>query len=142
MAQAALKTETTTGPETAAATRTGNGSPNFQVPEFGASDVYRDLFEQTCITFARGASEYSAKLVDVTNTNANNIFDFARELASVRSWPEVVAACTSQASKQVETFFVQAQELSALAQKVTTDTLASSPLTSTLPKILLRDAKP
>jgi hypothetical protein len=134
MARAVLKTETTTGPVAAAATRTSIGWPNFEGPKFGASDVYRDLFEQTCITYARGASEYSTKLIDVTSTNANNFFKFADELASARSWPEVVAAYTSQAGKQFEAFSVQAQELSELAQKVTADTLV--PLTSTFPAIL------
>ena len=49
MAQAALKNEVTTSPETA------------RVPKFAAPEICHDVFEQTCITCARGASEWGAK---------------------------------------------------------------------------------
>ena len=74
------------------------------------------------------------KMVDAINANANNIFEFAGELANARSWPEVVAAYTSQGRKQFDVFSTQAQELSALARRVTIDALA--PITSALPKML------
>ena len=134
MAQAGLKTETITGPEATTATQTGVDWPNFELPKLAASDLCHDLFEDTCITLARGASEYSMKMVDAINANANNIFEFAGELANARSWPEVVAAYTSQGRKQFDVFSTQAQELSALARKVTIDALA--PITSALPKML------
>jgi hypothetical protein len=73
-------------------------------------------------------------MVDAINTNANNIFEFAGQLANARSWPEVVAAYTSQGRKQFDVFSTQAQELSALAQKVAIDALA--PITLSFPNIL------
>ena len=48
MAQAALKNEVTTSPETARA---------IELFKFAAPEICHDVFEQTCITFARGASE-------------------------------------------------------------------------------------
>jgi hypothetical protein len=133
MAQAGLKTETIAGPEARIAKQTGVNWLNFEVPN-ATSDLCHDLFEETCITLARGASEYSTKMVDAINTNANNIFEFAGQLANARSWPEVVAAYTSQGRKQFDVFSTQAQELSALAQKVAIDALA--PITLSFPNIL------
>ena len=56
-----------------------------------APEICHDLFEQTCITFASGASEWGAKVADAMTTSTNNAFEFAGELAAVRSWPEAVA---------------------------------------------------
>ena len=74
------------------------------------------------------------KMVDAINANANNIFEFAGELANARPWPEVVAASTSQGRKPFDVVSTQAQELSALARKVTIDALA--PITLSFPNIL------
>jgi len=131
MVQAALKSETV---EATGATQTGVEWPNFELPKFAAYDLYHDLFEQTCITLAKGASEYSAKMVNAMSANAHDTLEFAGELANARSWPEVVAAYTSQGCKQFDVFSTQARELSALTQKVTIDALA--PITSALPKLL------
>jgi hypothetical protein len=120
--------------ETTAAKQTSVEWPNFELPKLAAYDPYHDLFEQTCITLARGASEFSAKVVDTMIANAHNILEFTGELASARSWPEVVATYTSQGRKQFDAFSAQTQELSKLAQKVTTDALA--PITSALPEML------
>jgi hypothetical protein len=130
MTQAALKID----PERTTAKQTGADRPDFGLPKFLAPDLCHDLFQETCITLARCASDYNVKLVDAIGANANNIFEFTGQLANARSWPEVVAACTAQGRKQFDLFSTQAQEFSALAQKVTTEALA--PITSTLPNIL------
>ena len=99
-----------------------------------APQICHDLFEQTCITFARGASEWGAKTLEAMSVNANNMSEFAGKLAAARSWPEVVAVYSSQARKQFETLATEAQGFSDLSQKIVTDTLA--PVTSALPEML------
>jgi hypothetical protein len=130
MAQAALKID----PELTTAKRTGANPPDLGLPKFLAPDLCHDLFQETCVTLARCASDYNVKLVGAIAANANNIFEFAGELANATSWPEVVAAYTAQGRKQFDLFSTQAQEFSSLAQKATTEALA--PIASTLPNIL------
>ena len=125
MAQAALKNEVTTSPETARA---------IELPKFAAPEICHDVFEQTCITFARGASEWGAKTLEAMSVNANNMSEFAGKLAAARSWPEVVAVYSSQARKQFETLAAQTQEFSDLNRKVAMDTL--TPITAVLPEML------
>ena len=124
MAQAALKTAATTGPEAV--------STRVELP--AGPEVCHDLFEQTCITFARGASEWGAKIVEALNVNANNMSQFAGGLAAAKSWPDVVAVYSSQARRQYETMAGLVQEFSELNRKLATDMLA--PVTSGLPEML------
>jgi hypothetical protein len=124
MAQAALKNGVTTSPETAR---------SIELFKFAAPEICHDVFEQTCITFARGASEWGAKTLEAMSVNANNMSEFAGKLAAARSWPEVVAVYSSQARKQFETLATEAQGFSDLSQKIVTDTLA--PVTSALPEM-------
>ena len=126
MDQAALKNEASTGPETVS-------TAGIELWKFAAADHCHDLFEQTCITFARGASEWGAKVLEAVTANANNMSEFAGELAAARSWPQVFAVYSSQAWKQFETLATEAQGFSDLSQKIVTDTLA--PVTSALPEM-------
>ena len=78
MAKPALKATATTGPEPL--------SMKVELP--AAPEICHDLFEQTCVTFASGASEWGAKIVDAMIASTNNAFQLAGELAAARSWPE------------------------------------------------------
>ncbi len=127
MARAALKKEVTTGPEAGTI-----GAVEW--PKFAAPEICHDLFEQICITCARGASEWGVKVADAMTTTTNNAIQFAGEIAAARSWPEVVAAYSSQAHRQFETLAGLVQEVSELNRKLATDVLA--PVTSGLPEIL------
>jgi hypothetical protein len=120
-----LKNEVTTSPETAR---------GIELPKFAASEICHDVFEQTCITFARGASEWGVKTLEAMSVNANNMSEFAGKLAAARSWPEVVAVYSSQARKQFETLAAQTQEFSDLNRKVAMDTL--TPITTLLPEMV------
>jgi hypothetical protein len=99
-----------------------------------APQICHDLFEETCITLAHGASDWGAKVVDAMAASTNNAFEFAGELATAKSWPEVAAVYTSQGRKQFDTLAGLTREFAELNRKFATDMLA--PVTSGIPEVL------
>jgi phasin len=74
-------------------------------------------------TAGKGASEYSAKLMDIVKTNTSANLDFAQELVGVKSLPQAMELLTAYTRKQFETFTAQSKELVELSQKVATETV-------------------
>jgi phasin len=71
---------------------------------------------------SKGASAYSAKLMEIMKANTSSTLDFAQELLGVKSPSEAMELWTSHTRKQFETFTAHAKELAELSQKVATDT--------------------
>jgi phasin len=71
----------------------------------------------------KGASEYSAKLMDIMKTNTAANLDFAQELVGVKSLPAAMELLTAHVRKQFESFTAQSKELVELTQKVATETV-------------------
>ena len=88
-----------------------------------ATEEATDVLEESYATASKGATEYNRKLIEIARANTNAYFDFATELFSVKSFSEVVELSTTHARQQFETAAAQSKELTALAQKVTTDTV-------------------
>jgi phasin len=86
------------------------------------SEEATDLIEQSYATAAKGAADYGMKLIEVARANANSAFDFAGELLGAKSVSEAIELSTSHARKQFDTATAQTKELTALAQKVATET--------------------
>jgi phasin len=84
------------------------------------------LIQASCTTAAQGAAEYNAKVIQISHTNANAAFDYARDFSSVRSPLEFLAVMTEHARKGFDAVSGQTKELTALAQKVASD--ATEPL--------------
>jgi phasin len=80
-----------------------------------------NLIQTSCTTAAKGAMEYNAKLVEIACANANAAFDYARELHGVQSPAQFLEMTTEHARKRFDVFSVQAKELAALAQKITSE---------------------
>src|SRR4051794_3883336 len=70
----------------------------------------------------KGASEYSAKLLEFMQTNTTAAFDFAQELFAVKTLPQAGELYTGYARKQFETLSAQAKELAELSRKIASDT--------------------
>ena len=87
-----------------------------------ATEEATDLLEDTYSTAAKGTTDYNLKLIELARANANAAFDYARELLAVKSISEVVELSTAHARQQFETLTEQTKELTALAQKVATET--------------------
>jgi phasin len=81
-----------------------------------------DVIEDTYATASKGASDYGLKWIEAVRENTNAHFDFATRLMTVKSFSEVIELSTAHARRQFETFTAQTKNLTALAQKVATDT--------------------
>jgi phasin len=88
-----------------------------------AGEEASGLIEDSYATARKGAADYSLKLLEVSRVNTNAAFDFAAQLFAVKSLPEMVELSSSHMRKLFETTTAQSKELTALAQKVTTETV-------------------
>ena len=87
-----------------------------------AAETHNSTVEAVFTTVSKGASEYSAKLIEFFKANTTSSLDFAQELFSVKSPTEAVELWTSHTRKQFETYTAQAKELAELGQKVASET--------------------
>ncbi len=87
-----------------------------------AAEEATDVLEDTYATATKGVSEYGLKCIEAARENTNATFDFYGELMTVKSFSEVVELSTAHARKQFETVTAQTKDLTALAQKVATET--------------------
>jgi phasin len=81
-----------------------------------------DVLETTYSTASKGASDYGLKVIEAARVNTNAAFDYAGELLAAKTFSEVIELSSVHARKQFEALTRQSKELSALAQKVATDT--------------------
>ena len=86
-----------------------------------AADEAATQLETTYATASKGATDYGLKLIEVARANANATFDFTSQLLGTRSLSQVVELTTAHARQQFDTVQAQAKELTALAQKVVTE---------------------
>jgi phasin len=73
----------------------------------------------------KGAQDYSAKVLEFAHLNINAAFEHARKLSSVKSPTEFFALSNDHLRQQFEILSRQAQELAAIAQKMTAATTES-----------------
>ena len=87
------------------------------------AESHNGTIEAVFTNASKGASEYSAKLMEIMKANTSATLDFAQELIGVKSPSAAMELWTSHAKKQFETLAGHAKELSELSQKVATDTV-------------------
>jgi phasin len=88
-----------------------------------AAEEATDVLETTYSTASKGASDYGLKVIETARLNTNAAFDYVGELMTAKTLSEVVELSSAHARKQFETLTEQTKELSALAQKVATETV-------------------
>jgi phasin len=88
-----------------------------------ASEEASELIEDSYATASKGATDYGLKVIELSRANTNAAFDFAAKFLTVKSLADAVELSTSHMRKQFDTFSTQGKELTALAQKVTTETV-------------------
>ena len=91
-----------------------------------AAEQATDVLEETYSTASKGCSDYGLKLIETARTNSNAAFDLLADVATAKSYAEVVEKTTAFMRSQFETMTAQARELTEHAQKVATE--ASEPL--------------
>ena len=67
------------------------------------AESHNGTIEAVFTTASKGASEYSAKLMEMMKANTTATLDFAQELFGVKSPSEAMELWTSHATKQFET---------------------------------------
>ena len=87
-----------------------------------AAETHNGTIEAVFTIASKGASEYSARLMEIVKANTTANLDFAQELLGVKSPSEAMGLWTSHTRKQLETATAQARELAELGQKVATET--------------------
>jgi len=87
-----------------------------------AAEEATDVLEDTYATATKGASDYGLKVIEAARTNTNAAFDFYSRLLTLKSYSELIEVSTAHARKQFETVAAQTKDLTALAQKVVTET--------------------
>ena len=118
-------------------------APSFQIPEqfraFAengvnqARDGYQKLkaaaesnneaLEAVYASATKGASGFTAKIVEIAQANVTASFDFAQSLVGVGSLPEAAELVSAHARKQLEALTAQSKELAELGQKVAAETV-------------------
>lgn len=83
-----------------------------------ATNQMKDVYSTTF----KGVQEYSSKALEFTNLNINAAVEHAKKLSSVKSPAEFFALTSEHLRQQFETLSRQAQELAAIAQRMTVAT--------------------
>ena len=88
-----------------------------------AAETHNGTVEAVFTNASKGASEYTAKLMEFTKANTTSALDFAQQFLSVKSPSEALELWTSQIRKNFEIVTAQAKELAEIGQKVTAETV-------------------
>ena len=97
-----------------------------------AAETHNGTIEAVFTSASKGASAYSAKLMEFAKANTTANLDFAQELFGAKSPTEALELWTGHARKQWETFGGQAKELVELVQRVASET--AEPIKTTAAK--------
>jgi len=81
-----------------------------------------EAFEEAMSCATRGSAECRVKLMEIARQNANTAFDLAHGIFEAKSPAEVLELTLAHQRKQFELAATQIKELSALTQKVVTET--------------------
>jgi phasin len=88
-----------------------------------AAESHNGTIEAVFTCASKGASDYSAKLMEFMKANTTANLDFAQELLGVKSPSEAMELWTTHARKTYETISAQLKELAELSQKVASETV-------------------
>jgi len=88
-----------------------------------AAESHNGTIEAVFTSASKGASDYSAKMMEFMKANTTSALDFAQELLGAKSPSEALELWTTHARRQFETFTAQAKELTELSQKCATETV-------------------
>jgi phasin len=108
------------------------GEENFE-KMIAATEELNGVFNKTCSTAAKGATDYAAKVTEVMHANTAAAFHFAHDIVAAKSLPEIMEISTANARKQLDLLASQNQELWSLTQKIVTETI--KPIAGGMPKV-------
>ena len=88
----------------------------------GSSDAFDAsvaTFEKTFDAAGQGAAAFNRKIIDISRRNLNSVFDLATSLAGAKDLADIVELQRAYWQKQFGALASQAEEVRALATKVT-----------------------
>lgn len=88
----------------------------------GIMEHSTEAFEEAFSCANRGQAEYRAKVMEITRANANLAFDLAREMCEAKTLGDLFESAIAHQRRQFDTAAAQMKELSALTQKVVSET--------------------
>ena len=88
-----------------------------------AAETHNGTMEAVFTNASKGASEYTAKLVEFLKANTTSALDFCQELFGVKTPAEAMELWTSHTRKTLETYAAQAKELAEIGQKAASQTV-------------------
>jgi phasin len=88
-----------------------------------ATEDATDMIESSYSTASKGAADYGLALIDAARANTNATFDFYSQVVTAKSLSEMIELSTAHSRKQFEALTAQSKDLSALAQKVATESI-------------------
>ncbi|HMN51423.1 MAG TPA: phasin [Xanthobacteraceae bacterium] len=97
-----------------------------------AAEETTDLLETPYTTASKGAAEFNAKALEALRANVNASFDYTSKMLGSKTLADAAELSTTYFRAQFEALTAQAKDLSALAQKIATDT--SEPIKSGVAK--------
>ena len=97
------------------------------------AESHNGTIEAVFTSASKGASEYSAKLMEIMKANTSATLDFAQELVGVKTPSEALEVWTNHTKKQYEAFAIYSKELAELSQRVATETV--EPIKSSASKL-------
>jgi phasin len=86
------------------------------------AESHNSTMEAVFSNASKGASEYSAKMMEIIKANTSSSLDFAQELVGMKTPSEALELWTNHAKKQFEAFSAYSKELAELSQKVAAET--------------------
>jgi len=87
-----------------------------------AAESQNGTIEAVFTCASKGASEYTAKLMEFMKANTSTHLDFAQELLGTKSPTEAMQLWSGHSRKQFETLQAQAKELLEIGQRVAAET--------------------
>ena len=87
-----------------------------------AAEAHNGTVEAVFATASKGASEYSAKVMEFVKANTTSALGFTQQLFGVKSPSEALSLWTSHTRATLETLAAQAKELAELSQKIAAET--------------------
>jgi len=98
-----------------------------------AAETHNVAIEAVFTSASKGASEYTAKLMEFMKANTTANLDFAQQLLGIKSPAEAMELWTSHTRKQAQALSAQAKELGELTQKIAAET--AEPIKTSASKI-------
>ncbi|MDN3275150.1 phasin [Frankia sp. RB7] len=98
-----------------------------------AAESHNGTIEAVFTSAHKGASEYSAKLMEFMKANTQAHLDFTQQLFSVKSPTDAFQLWTGHSKAQLETFQAQAKELAEIAQRAAS--AAAEPIKASAAKL-------